>query len=115
MPGIQSFDKTRQRARELRQQTTPAEVVLWDRLRSRRLGGYKFRRQHPIGPYEPYLREDNRFISTAEQPEPTLQDLIRVLAEEGIEATEAMLGSKAQDEMIFINLPQGKRMYNTAL
>jgi very-short-patch-repair endonuclease len=51
MPGIQSFDKTRQRARELRQQMTPAEVVLWDRLRSRRLGGYKFRRQHPIGPY----------------------------------------------------------------
>jgi very-short-patch-repair endonuclease len=51
MPGIQSFDKTRQRARELRQQMTPAEGVLWDRLRSRRLGGYKFRRQHPIGPY----------------------------------------------------------------
>jgi very-short-patch-repair endonuclease len=51
MPGIHRFDKTRQRARELRQQMTPAEVILWDRLRGRRLGGFKFRRQHPIGPY----------------------------------------------------------------
>jgi very-short-patch-repair endonuclease len=51
MPGNQSFSQTRQRARELRQQMTPAEKVLWDRLRSRRLGGFKFRRQHPIGPY----------------------------------------------------------------
>jgi very-short-patch-repair endonuclease len=51
MPGNQSFNKTRQRAKELRQQMTPAEKVLWDRLRSRRLGSFKFRRQHPIGPY----------------------------------------------------------------
>jgi very-short-patch-repair endonuclease len=51
MPGNQSFNKTRQRAKELRQQMTPAEKVLWDRLRSRQLGGFKFRRQHPIGPY----------------------------------------------------------------
>lgn len=28
---------------------TNAEKVLWDRLRNRRLKGYKFRRQHPIG------------------------------------------------------------------
>jgi very-short-patch-repair endonuclease len=32
MPGKHRFDKTRQRARELRQQMTPAEVILWDRL-----------------------------------------------------------------------------------
>jgi very-short-patch-repair endonuclease len=51
MPSIQSFNKTRQRAKELRQQLTPAEKLLWNRLRSRRLGGFKFRRQHPIGPY----------------------------------------------------------------
>ncbi len=51
MPGNQSFNKTRQRAKELRQQMTPSEKVVWDRLRSRRLGGFKFRRQHPVGPY----------------------------------------------------------------
>ena len=39
----------RARARELRQPQTPAERVLWGRLRNRQLDGYKFRRQHPIG------------------------------------------------------------------
>ena len=30
---------------------TEAEVVLWTFLRKRALKGFKFRRQHPIGPY----------------------------------------------------------------
>ncbi|MFT3729769.1 MAG: endonuclease domain-containing protein [Terricaulis sp.] len=30
---------------------TEAELVLWTALRKRRLDGFKFRRQHPIGPY----------------------------------------------------------------
>jgi len=30
---------------------TEAESLLWERLRGRRLGGYKFRRQHPLGPF----------------------------------------------------------------
>ena len=37
------------RARELRRRQTDAERMLWRRLRDRRLGGQKFRRQHPIG------------------------------------------------------------------
>jgi very-short-patch-repair endonuclease len=39
---------TRQRARELRKQQTPAEQALWAKLRRRQLLGLKFRRQHPI-------------------------------------------------------------------
>ena len=39
------------RARELRRQSTWAERRLWRSLRSRRLAGYKFRRQHPEAPY----------------------------------------------------------------
>lgn len=39
------------RARELRKQTTPAEKILWEQLRNRRLNGIKFRRQHPLGKY----------------------------------------------------------------
>ena len=35
----------RKLARELRKQMTPAERLLWERLRGRRLGGYKFVRQ----------------------------------------------------------------------
>lgn len=38
----------RKRSRDLRKRQTPAEKQLWDRLRSRRLDGYKFLRQHPI-------------------------------------------------------------------
>ncbi|MBN1657212.1 MAG: endonuclease domain-containing protein [Anaerolineae bacterium] len=39
----------RERARELRREQTPAEQILWRRLRGAQLAGYKFRRQHPIG------------------------------------------------------------------
>jgi very-short-patch-repair endonuclease len=38
-------------ARRLRRNTTEAERRLWGILRGRRLEGYKFRRQRPIGPY----------------------------------------------------------------
>ena len=34
-------------ARELRQEETEAEKVLWNALRGKRLNGLKFRRQHP--------------------------------------------------------------------
>src|SRR5262249_54789743 len=35
----------------LRKKEVPAEQLLWRALRNRALGGLKFRRQHPIGPY----------------------------------------------------------------
>ncbi len=38
-----------QRARTLRQNPTPGERALWHALHNRQLGGYKFRRQHPVG------------------------------------------------------------------
>ena len=37
-----------ERARELRQPQTASEQKLWSVLRNRQLGGFKFRRQHPI-------------------------------------------------------------------
>jgi very-short-patch-repair endonuclease len=39
------------RRRTLRREETDAERALWLLLRSRRLGGAKFRRQHAAGPY----------------------------------------------------------------
>jgi len=39
------------RARQLRSTSTDAERLLWSKLRDRRLAGYKFRRQHPVGPF----------------------------------------------------------------
>jgi very-short-patch-repair endonuclease len=38
-------------ARELRKNLTDSEGLLWKHLRLRQIGGYKFRRQHPIGNY----------------------------------------------------------------
>ncbi len=38
-------------ARRLRRDATVPERILWSVLRGRRLGGLKFRRQHPVGPF----------------------------------------------------------------
>jgi very-short-patch-repair endonuclease len=39
------------RARVLRSNMTKAEIILWSRLRSKKVDGYKFRRQQPIYNY----------------------------------------------------------------
>jgi len=39
------------RIRQMRRDMTPAEALLWSRLRARRLGGYKFKRQEWLGGY----------------------------------------------------------------
>ncbi len=41
----------RELRRELRQNQTHAEMLLWESLRNRKLDGVKFRRQHSIGNY----------------------------------------------------------------
>lgn len=38
-------------ARQLRRRSTPPEGILWSWLRNRRRGGFKFRRQFPVGPF----------------------------------------------------------------
>ena len=38
-------------ARALRKAMTEAETLLWHHLRRRQLGGFRFRKQHPIGAY----------------------------------------------------------------
>ena len=37
-----------ERAKALRKKMTKAEKLLWEELRNKQLGGYKFRNQHPI-------------------------------------------------------------------
>lgn len=38
----------RKRARKLRNNMTKAEIILWSRIRSKQIKGYKFRRQYPL-------------------------------------------------------------------
>ena len=45
MPELRTF------RRELRNKLTPAEAKLWDYLKSKKLKGRKFRRQHSVGPF----------------------------------------------------------------
>ena len=39
------------RSRQLRRDSTWPEKIVWGMLRGGRLGGLKFRRQHPVGPF----------------------------------------------------------------
>lgn len=43
-----AIGKLYQYGRELRQESTEAEKILWAELRNRKLNGLKFRRQHPL-------------------------------------------------------------------
>ncbi len=49
-PG-EGMNRFKSRTRVLRAEQTAAEEILWRELRSRQLGRWKFRRQHPIGRY----------------------------------------------------------------
>lgn len=80
------------RARSLRREMALPEILLWSELRGGRLGGLKFRRQHPVGPYvlDFYCVEkrlavevDGRVHETEDHPE---RDQIRDqrLAERGV-------------------------------
>lgn len=44
----EAIGKLYQYGRELRQESTEAEKLLWTELRNRKLNGLKFRRQHPL-------------------------------------------------------------------
>lgn len=44
---VSSFKK----ARVLRENETDTEKILWEKLKNKQLGGFKFRRQHPISLY----------------------------------------------------------------
>jgi len=39
------------KAKDLRKTETEAEKLLWEKLKNNQLGGFKFRRQHPISLY----------------------------------------------------------------
>ncbi|MCP4713564.1 MAG: endonuclease domain-containing protein [Deltaproteobacteria bacterium] len=42
---------SKQFAKQLRKNATDAERFLWSKLRAKQVGGFKFRRQQPIGKY----------------------------------------------------------------
>ncbi|MDP2244466.1 endonuclease domain-containing protein [Pseudomonas sp.] len=53
MSDVPQRPTTEQRefAKQLRRDQTDCERLLWQHLRNRQLGGFKFRRQYPLPPY----------------------------------------------------------------
>jgi len=51
MPIFHNRSELESIRKELRNNATPAEIKLWGRLQRSNLDGYKFRRQHSVGPY----------------------------------------------------------------
>ncbi len=74
-----------ERARQLRQQATNAEQLLWELLRNRQLLGRKFRRQHPLGRFiADFFCDDARLIieiDGAVHQEPSQQERDRMREE----------------------------------
>jgi adenine-specific DNA methylase len=87
--GVRAESKVSQeltaRARELRQQATPAEELLWQLLRNRQLLRHKFRRQHPIGRFiADFFCDDARLVievDGAVHSEPSQQERDRARQE----------------------------------
>jgi very-short-patch-repair endonuclease len=48
---VRAEKRTLKQARHLRRSMSLPEVALWRLLRRRQLEGFRFRRQHPVGPY----------------------------------------------------------------
>jgi very-short-patch-repair endonuclease len=69
------------RAQELRHAATPAERMLWTHLSRRQLGGYKFSRQMPVGPFiSDFLCREKRLVvevDGGQHAEREAQDLAR--------------------------------------
>ncbi|QJB68271.1 endonuclease domain-containing protein [Parasphingorhabdus halotolerans] len=65
MTGYSS--RTLHHARSLRREMTSQERMLWNRLRNRQLGGFKFRNQQPIGPFVgDFVCQDEKLIIEAD-------------------------------------------------
>jgi 5-methyltetrahydrofolate--homocysteine methyltransferase len=48
---LHGWNKTVELRREMRDNPTQAEALLWDRLNGKQLNGLRFRRQHGVGPF----------------------------------------------------------------
>ena len=89
------------RVRTLRDNQTPPEAVLWSYLRGRRLGGLKFRRQHPIDPFTAdfFCQDAGLIVELDSSYHDRARDTARDAwcAERGIETLRVTAGDLARD------------------
>ena len=98
------------KARELRIDQTEAEQAAWYLLRSLRLKGFKFRRQHPVGPYiADFCCPQHRFIveldgSVHGQPSQAKRDACRdaYLKNRGFDVLRPSIGIVLEAMELFV-------------
>jgi very-short-patch-repair endonuclease len=67
----------RRKSRNLRNNMTRSEIILWSRIRSRQIDGYKFRRQYPILDFiTDFYCHDLKLIIEVDGDVHTLPDII---------------------------------------
>ena len=104
-------------ARRLRAGATPAETRFWSELRGERLGGFRFRRQHQIGPYiADFVCVSARLVvellgSVHDSPEAVRKDAKRTafLNEAGYKVLELA------NELVLNNIPEARSLVLAAL
>ena len=100
-PTLRSDAITRARAATLRRETTPPEEVLWSKLRRKQLGGLKFRRQHPLGPFTAdfFCQDAGLIVELDSSYHDRARDAARDTwcAERGIETLRVTAGDLARD------------------
>lgn len=100
-------------ARDLRQRQTPAEVIMWECLRNRRLANIKFRRQHPVAntnyvvdffSYEHKLviELDGGIHATQQDADAQRQSALEVLGLQVIRFTNEQVYTQLQDVLATI-------------
>ncbi len=81
--------KPRERARRMRREPSVAERWFWNEVRLRRLGGFMFKRQVPIGPYvlDFYCPEASLAVEVDGEQHEQTRDQVRdrCLLDQGIE------------------------------
>lgn len=66
------------RRQQLRRQAPPAEAILWQHLKHRRLAGCKFRRQYSIGRYVvDFYCPEKRLVIEVDGPSHFMSDAVR--------------------------------------
>lgn len=71
------------KARRLRLHATETETVFWHHLRNRRLAGFKFKRQVPIGPYiVDFLCQQKSLLLSLTEASTSLSQIVSMTREE---------------------------------
>ncbi|UZQ52970.1 DUF559 domain-containing protein [Trichothermofontia sichuanensis B231] len=112
--SVATQKKMQEVARQLRQESTPSEAILWEMLRNRKLEGRKFRRQHPIGVFvvDFFCKEEALIVEVDGPVHDTQQDLDRQRQE--LLESLGLRFVRLSSHLVETNLPKALAQISTA-